>query len=662
MADKNYNLALKITADTAAATSAVKSLTEKMKGITGAHVTAAADAGSSAFGRMRSSAGSAFSGIMSAAGGAAAFMKTAFSFALSAVMSGLKYLGIAAASAMGAVYAAFRAIQPAADMEQYKIQLEVMVGVDEAKNRLAYLREFAAKTPFELPQVIEANNLMQAFGIFSKRALTAAGDAASAFGKDLSEVVRSLNYLAAGRGGEAFESLARMGITRDKLKPMGIKFSASGELESDTKQAFDAVISYMEQQFGGMMDRQSRTFKGAFSNVKDAIFNAFADGAKGILQYLVPALQTASSLINTIGAQVSKFDWSGIGEKFLAGFNTAAQIVAEMTANTERGKEWRAAFSDTAGAMIKHLSGFPSALATSLGGAIGGMISGLSTVSQLLIVGMAGMFTLHLQRLGEMLKGVWDGMTNKLQDVLTRGGGVVGTPEWKQARGEIEPQKSAAMVAFVKEQRANGVSDYHAQKNALKFIAPKFDQQIEERAKDLRYGTPTMTPAQQSLDAAMKELGGGNGLGATINALKGIGQETMKAAKTGFNAPGGVADWMTASKGIITGGKFGEMLTGEYSAQMANGKAQTAAYNAAPPAKPGEWAGFREGGLAIASGGGGAGGQRLLPGEVDLFARASSDTRMYSKEQETRATQQKQVSILQKIEANTRGGIGAKAQ
>lgn len=586
---KNYNLALSITANTASAEAAVKRLTTDLRSLStgGGGLGGALTSGTSGFASLGGTAKSVFGGIVSGVMGVGSVIKTVFGGALSAVKLGFGALAGAGATAAAALYAGYKAIQPAAQMEQYKVTLEVMLGTDEAQKRLAYLRDFAATTPFELPQVIEANNLMQAFGIYSERALTAAGDAASAFGRDLDEVVRSLNYLAAGRGGEAFESLARMGVTRDKLKPLGVQFSASGELISDTKQAFDAVITYFETNFGGMMQRQSKTFAGAFSNVKDAIFNAFADGGKGALAYLVPALQTASTLIGTLGAKIAAFDWGGIGAKFLAGFNAAANLVATLTSDTAQGKDARNSASNLAGAMWENLKNLPQAIGVSLGAFLGSLTSNLSTFAQLLIGGLAGVFQAAAQLFGAVLVSAWDALGRKLQDSLSlRQIGT--TPEWKQARAEIEPLKTAAMVDFVKSQTANGVSEHFAIRNARQFVAPAFDEKIDARAKELRYGVNPVTPTgMQDVLKMTDSLSGGNGAAAALSALSGMGRIMKGAGSAAINAEGGVGDWWADVGRDFSGSNLVRGVKSDYATQLAAVPA-TLAQNAAPASMGGE--------------------------------------------------------------------------
>jgi hypothetical protein len=531
---KNFNLALTITANTATAQQAVKGLTDDLKKLGASSSTS----GSAGFSGMGSTAKSVFGSITSGVVGVGGVIKSVLGGALSAVKLGFGALAGAGASAAAALYAGYKAIQPAAQMEQYKIQLEVMLGTGEAEKRLQYLRDFAATTPFELPQVVEASNLMQAFGIYSERALSAAGDAASAFGGDLDQVIRALNYLAAGRGGEAFESLARIGVTRDKLKPMGIQFSASGELLSDTKQAFDAVIQYFETNFGGMMARQSKSFKGAFSNVKDSIFNAFADGGKGALAYLVPALQTASTLISTIGAKVAAFDWSGVGTKFLAGFNTAANLIATITSDTAQGKDMRNSASNLAGAMWDNLKNLPKALLVSLG-AFAGQFA--KTLGDTLAAGfqvMAGVFQVAWSALATILESFGKAAGNRIGDKLG-----LDKEGLKRDRG------LAAKFATEEVMRRPGLD-----------FATAYNAEFERR----RYGIDTPSAG---FDSLTKTFGVG-GTDKAIAGLRAIGANTGEAFRAAMGAQGGLGDWWNDASGDFSRSNIVQAVKADYRAQI----------------------------------------------------------------------------------------------
>lgn len=169
-----------------------------------------------------------------------------------------------------------------AEFERYQTQFGVLLGdAGLAKERLADLAEFGAKTPFELPEVVRADKILQAFGLHSEdvadrfgmsgeQIRTIAGDTAAGTGASFEEIAGYLGKFSSGATGEAIARMQELGITtRAELKEMGLEFSKSGELLTPIDEAMDVLLVAMQDKFGGMMDAQSSTFEGMMSNFQD---------------------------------------------------------------------------------------------------------------------------------------------------------------------------------------------------------------------------------------------------------------------------------------------------------------------------------------------------------------------------------------------------------
>ena len=266
------------------------------------------------------------------------------------------------------------ALRPAAEMEQYSIQLEVLTkSAAVASRRLAQLKEYARTTNFSPKEVIEASNLMQAFGLWTEkgmRRLRAAGDAANAFGKSITEVVTAMNYLSSGRSGEAFEALSRIGVTRQALKPLGLEFKKSGELITEPKKAVDIVFAYLERQFGGMTARQSRTWKGAIQQLGGEVYNAFSEGMRKALRpltgfvtgRLIPA-------VNAFGKAMSGINWGRVLRgplQMLGGVLNALRLVGNPSTRATGVEQLKGIVRDVAAVGKAALNG--------LGGIVRGLL------------------------------------------------------------------------------------------------------------------------------------------------------------------------------------------------------------------------------------------------------------------------------------------------
>jgi phage-related protein len=159
-----------------------------------------------------------------------------------------------------------------ADMEQYQNTLTVVLGsAEEATRTLAWANKFAAQTPFEIPQVVEATTKMAAYGISAEKTLGVVGDMASVMGKDLMQAVEAV---ADAQTGEV-ERLKEFGITKgmiqDQAKALGTNpIDSKGSITDMT--AFNAALfALMEKRFKGGMAMQATSYKGMLSNASDFV-------------------------------------------------------------------------------------------------------------------------------------------------------------------------------------------------------------------------------------------------------------------------------------------------------------------------------------------------------------------------------------------------------
>lgn len=168
--------------------------------------------------------------------------------------------------AAGAAMRATKALVGTGSMfENYNVQWETLLGsVGEAEKRMKSLFAFATRTPFKLPEVIDAAKTMEAFGIYSERALSAVGDMASAFGKTFNDTALAIAGAATGE----MERLKVFGITTATVMAhTGEKINRS-TIEGQ-KKVVQAVMEIFEERAGGGMDRMSKTFSGMMSMFSD---------------------------------------------------------------------------------------------------------------------------------------------------------------------------------------------------------------------------------------------------------------------------------------------------------------------------------------------------------------------------------------------------------
>lgn len=160
-----------------------------------------------------------------------------------------------------------------AEFERYQTQFGVLLGsADAAKQRLADLADFGAKTPFELPELVRADKVLQSFGIHSQDMLTIVGDVAAGTGASFEDMALLMGKFSAGATGEALARFQELGIaTKDELAKMGIEFDKAGSMTTPVAEAMPILEQLMRDKFGGMMEAQSQTFEGMVSNLQDWI-------------------------------------------------------------------------------------------------------------------------------------------------------------------------------------------------------------------------------------------------------------------------------------------------------------------------------------------------------------------------------------------------------
>jgi len=223
-----------------------------------------------------------------------------------------------------------------AQFEDYNVQFTTLLHSSEkAKDRLAELADFGAKTPFELPQVVEADRVLQGFGLeaenvaekfgFSgKEIRTIVGDVASGTGASFKEMADAVGRFSAGATGEAIARFQELGITtRAELTEMGLKFSGAGQLLSPLPQAMEVVLTLMKQKYGGLMDAQSATFNGMLSNLADWKGQTLRQLGEPIFEALKPQL---TNLLAFLGSDATK---QAIHD-FAAGIASGIEVIGQI--------------------------------------------------------------------------------------------------------------------------------------------------------------------------------------------------------------------------------------------------------------------------------------------------------------------------------------------
>jgi len=210
------------------------------------------------------SAVSEFSDVLSASGKALAGFGAASTAVSSAVLgTGLNYL---------------------AGAEKAEVGLNTLTGsAEKTKAIMADLQDFATKTPFDFPGMLDGQRRLMGMGMSADEAtgmLKATADAVAAVGggsAELDGVVTALGQIEAkGKiSAEEMNQLAERGIPAWKIlgEEMGktpaelMKIASEGKLLA--KDALPALQKGFEETFGGAAAEQASSFSGRLSNLKE---------------------------------------------------------------------------------------------------------------------------------------------------------------------------------------------------------------------------------------------------------------------------------------------------------------------------------------------------------------------------------------------------------
>lgn len=234
--------------------------------------------------------------------------------------SSMRGIGVAAGAAFGAIAAGATAViglglKVASDMEQARIGFTTMLGsAEKADAFLRDLADFAAKTPFELPDLVAASQRMKAMGFAAEQimpTLTAVGDAVAAMGgskEHIDRVTLALGQMQAkGKvSGEELRQLTEAGIPVWDILAKKIGVTVPEAMQLVEKRAVDAnvfIAGFIEntsQRVGGMMQKQSQTLLGMLSTLKDTIKMKLADAASPLVDSFKKAMPVVTDVVGRL--------------------------------------------------------------------------------------------------------------------------------------------------------------------------------------------------------------------------------------------------------------------------------------------------------------------------------------------------------------------------
>ncbi|AEV36809.1 protein containing Tape measure domain [Pseudovibrio sp. FO-BEG1] len=219
--------------------------------------------------------------------------------------------------------AASATIGPAAQMENYQIQLNALEGsAEKGRRALSWVRDFAVSTPLETNEVIESYAKLKAFGIDptngSLQALTDTMAMNGGNGEYLQGVILAVGQAwTKGKlqGEEAMQLLERGIPVWDMLSKATGKSSAQlMKMASDGKlgrKAISKLVEMMGQRAVGASDKMSKTWDGMMSNMRQHWFDfRLLIAEAGMFDWAKEKLQGFLSKLNKMKADGSLKKWA----------------------------------------------------------------------------------------------------------------------------------------------------------------------------------------------------------------------------------------------------------------------------------------------------------------------------------------------------------------
>jgi hypothetical protein len=215
--------------------------------------------------------------------------------------AGLKIVGTAAATGFGAALIA--GVKANSSMEQYRATLETVMGDSQkAAEKLDWVKKYAAKTPFEIPELVESTVKLQAMGLEAEKMLPIAGDMASVFassGKTVGMATEAINDAMMGE----FE----------RLKEFGIKLGAADFKEGGKyagKTYAEAITEEVKKHnYTGAADKLSQTFSGRLSTLKDTLMSALSSATGPLFDKIAAGMGNLITKIDELSANGTLDQW-----------------------------------------------------------------------------------------------------------------------------------------------------------------------------------------------------------------------------------------------------------------------------------------------------------------------------------------------------------------
>jgi hypothetical protein len=245
------------------------------------------------------------------------------------------------------------------EFEQAEVAFEVMLGsAEKAQKVLEDLYNFAKTTPFEIREIIGAGKQLLAFGFEAENLvdiLTTLGNVAAgtvspgqSLGENFRALARNLGQVRTQQrllGRDALDFATRgVPIYEELAKVMGVQVSQVKNLQAQGAISFDFVEKAFQNmsaeggRFFNLMERQSKTFLGIWSNIKDVVVlvakdlgNTLLPQAKSVELQFLKFLEVNKKIIIQRGRKI----FTEIGNGIMFALRMAKDFISALIEMTD---------------------------------------------------------------------------------------------------------------------------------------------------------------------------------------------------------------------------------------------------------------------------------------------------------------------------------------
>lgn len=432
----------------------------------------------------------------------------------------------------------------ASNFEDASATLTTLYGdVGIAKEKFQDLSTFAAQTPFEFPELLDATVKLKAYGIEASSYLGVLGDTSSAMGKQLND---SVEALADAQTGE-FERLKEFGvkaveITKKNADTLGASAEQIGltaltytdkygkaqikVIDRNNRDAITAALVGVDgifQKYTGAMETRSKTMSGMLSTLKDNISMSLADLVgfnSNVDEFGISALSLAGALKGLVGAGISLTGW-------LSGASEPVQTMVVSMGLAVAAAAALAAGYIAYGAVLPMVTAAQTALGVSIWAAMAPVAAVLLGIGAL----AAGLYIL------EEKTGAVSYSWNLLKDLFTIVFDGISTAASMFYNGLVEflSRIKQAIVSIIPESWITGVS------NAVSGIVDQFSRMginIHSQAEGIRTDNQNVVTSTQEVGTQATST---SGVVSGATGLMGQTFDTLGLSASNANAQVGAA-------------------------------------------------------------------------------------------------------------------------